>query len=580
MASVLSVERLSSVAVCLTLRAAVLWMAIIAAWVPSALAESSSCIEVPPQDESASFRFEPSPGHAALAQQVPPGTSIGSIRVQRFRVFDLDDPEEDNRVYRWANDFHWVTREWVIRDHLLLEEGDSYNLARLMESGRILRELKFIYDARVRPWRWCGDTVDIEVITRDIWTFTPIISLSLSGGTSDYRLGFRDNNFLGTGKQVVLRYDKDDERSGTTVQYSDPALLGSRWRFRLRLSDNDDGHDRALRLVRPFFSIYEHWSAGGALEDQLLEEKTWYRGDKVAEFDHERQYFTAFGGIATDTREHHQVGRWRGGYTYEEHEFSFSDSTIPPPELPDDRTYSYPYIGYESIEDEYISDSNLNYLGRTEDLYVGEQYSWSLGWSAEALDATSDQVYLGAQYGNTLLVDSRQWWLVNTELSGFWTVDESEWENFWWTAESRYARRHTAKWALFSRLRLDYTSGLTLDNQLTLGGDSGLRGYDRNYQVGDRSYAFNIEERYYSDWHPLRLFRVGAAVFFDIGRAWFEGESNGSNGGTLYNAGFGLRLNSSRAEKNSVIHIDLAFPLVKDDDVDDVQFLIRVRDSF
>lgn len=155
----LSVERSPSVAVCLILRAAVLWIATIAVWVPSALAESSSCIEAPPQDESASFRFEPSPGHDALAQQVPPGTSIGSIRVQRFRVFDLDDPEENNRIYRWANDFHWVTREWVVRDHLLVEEGGSYNLARLRESGRILRELKFIYDARVRPWRWCGDTV-------------------------------------------------------------------------------------------------------------------------------------------------------------------------------------------------------------------------------------------------------------------------------------------------------------------------------------------------------------------------------------------------------------------------------------
>jgi hypothetical protein len=41
-----------------------------------------------------------------------------------------------------------------------------------------------------------------------------------------------------------------------------------------------------------------------------------------------------------------------------------------------------------------------------------------------------------------------------------------------------------------------------------------------------------------------------------------------------------LRLNSSRAEKGSVMHIDLAFPFMHDDDVDDVQFLITVKDRF
>ena len=129
-------------------------------------------------------------------------------------------------------------------------------------------------------------------------------------------------------------------------------------------------------------------------------------------------------------------------------------------------------------------------------------------------------------------------------------------------------------------MRLDYTDGLTLDNQLTLGGSNGLRGYDRNYQVGDRAFVFNLEQRYYSDWHPFRLLRVGYAAFFDVGRAWFGGRDNGSNGDVLANAGIGLRLNSSRAEKGSVIHIDLAFPFMHDDDVDDVQFLITVKDRF
>ena len=542
--------------------------------------DATGCIEIEDQPHTASFRFEDSPRHQALARSVPEGVPIGSIRFTRFAVFDLEDPSENNKLYRWANDFHWTTRESVLRDHLLVGVGDPYHLARNQESERILRDLKFIYDARVRPWRWCGDTVDLEVVTRDNWTFLPSVDFNRSGGANEYALGFRDSNFLGTGKQVKLSYEKDDERAGTTLGYGDPALFGTRWRMRLNLTENDDGHNRLLQLNRPFFSLYETWSAGGLLEDQKLEEKVWFRGDEIAEFDHEQQQVQVFGGVASDTQEGRGVKRWLFGYHYQTHEFDFSDSDIPPPELPPSRDYSYPYIGFQSIEDEYIEVHRINYLGRTEDLYIGERYEWNLGWSGESLGGTRDQVYLLGEYGNTLLVNYRDWWAVDTWLSGFWNIDDGEFENLWWTGESRYHRRQRENWALFARLRLDYTEGLTLDNQLTLGGDNGLRGYDRNYQTGDRAFVFNLEQRYYSDWHLFNLIRVGVAAFFDVGRAWFKGRDNGSNGDVLANAGVGLRFTSSRASKSSMLHLDLAFPFMKDDDVDDYQLLITVKDRF
>jgi len=379
---------------------------------------------------------------------------------------------------------------------------------------------------------------------------------------------------------VVIRYESDEERSGTNFVYADPSLFGSRWRMRLSWTENDDGYDRNLRFNRPFYSIYEKWSAGTGIRQQELEEKVWFRGDEVAEFDHEIERFRVFGGIATETAEDRQVGRWLFGYTYEDNAFSFSDSDIPPPELPQDREQSYPFIGYQSIEDEFVELRNINYLGRTEDVYVGESYRWALGWSGEAIGASRDQLALEGNYSNTLKVDDGQLWVVDTSLTGFWNIEEEDFENLWWTTETRYHLRQSEKWALFGALRVDYTDGLTLDNQLTLGGSNGLRGYDRNYQVGDRGYLFNIEQRYYSNWHPFRLLRVGYAAFIDVGRAWFHGEDNGSNGDVLANAGVGLRLNSSRAEKGSVIHIDLAVPFMDDDDVDDYQFLIRVRDRF
>lgn len=543
-------------------------------------AEPDSCTEVKPRTISEDFRFTPSIAYDALAAAIPAGTTIGSIRITRLSVFDLEDPEEDKWLYRIANRFHSLTRESVVRNQLLMIEGDDFNASRLKESERILRDLKFIYDASVRPWRLCGDVVDVEVVTRDIWTFTPTISFSRSGGQNSYALGVRDTNFLGTGKQIVLRAESDDERSGTSFIYKDPAVLGSRWRLRLGITDNDDGFDYNLFVVRPFFSVYEKWSVGTLLQQFELEEKNWFRGDEIEEFDHEGELYRVFGGLAREIREDQRVGRWLSGYHFETNDFSYSDSNIPPAELPENRDYSYPFFGYQSVEDEYSEIINVNYLGRTEDFFTGETYQWTLGWSGESLGATRDQLALDVRYNNTFLANADHLWTAGTSISGFWSFDEESFENLWWTAATHYHMKQSEKWALSGRLRLDYTDGLTGDRQLTLGGDNGLRGYERNYQVGDRSYVFNIEQRYYSDWHPFRLVRVGAAAFFDIGRAWFNNRDNGSNGDVLADVGVGLRFNSSRADKGSVVHVDFAFPLVKDDDVDSFQFLVTVKDTF
>ena len=541
---------------------------------------SGRCEEIASRPVSEDFRFAPSSKHDAFMAALPPGSTIGSIRIQRLSVFDLEDPEEDKWLYRTANRFHSLTRESVVRDQLLMTEGDDFNAARLKETERILRDLRFIYDASVRPWRLCGNIVDLEVITRDIWTFTPTVSFSRSGGQDSYALGFRDTNFLGTGKQVVLRAESDEERSGTTFLYKDPALLGSRWRLRLGITDNDDGFNHSLLVVRPFFSVYEKWSAGTVLNQFELEEKIWFRGDEVEEFDHEGELYRIFGGLARDIEEDHRVGRWLFGYHLESNDFDYSDSSIPPTELPESRDYSYPFFGYQSVEDEYSEIINVNYLGRTEDFFTGETYQWTLGWSDESFGATRSQLALDARYGNTLRSTADHLWTAGTSLAGFWSFDENAAENLWWTGTTRYHMKQSPKLALFGQMRLDYTDGLTGDRQLTLGGDNGLRGYDRNYQVGDRSFVFNIEQRYYSDWHPFRLFRVGAAAFFDVGRAWFKNRDNGSNGDVLADVGVGLRFNSSRADKGSVVHVDLAFPLMTDDGVDSVQFLVTVKDTF
>src|SRR5205085_6052649 len=104
-------------------------------------------------------------------------------------------------------------------------------------------------------------------------------------------------------------------------------------------------------------------------------------------------------------------------------------------------------------------------------------------------------------------------------------------------------------------------AGAQAPDQLLLGGDTGLRGYPLRYQSGDRRALVTIEQRVYTDWYPFRLARVGAAVFYDRGRAWGGVNQNTVNGSWLSDAGVGLRVALDRAAFGNVLHADVAVPM-------------------
>ena len=545
-------------------------------------AQASECLKAS-QNRSESFKFNHSDTHQMLAKKLPETFTVGEVQLQRFNIFDEQNPKENNRLFRWANSFHSLTRESVIRSQLLFSSGELIEFRTLEESERLLRNLKFIYDAKFRPYRICGDVVDIRVITRDVWTFTPSISFSRSGGSNNIDFALRDTSFLGTGKQLEFKRESDDDRSGYSVIYKDPAIMNSRYRANIAYTDNDDGSAKLIEITRPFYALDIQWAGGIKLDEQEREDSLHFRGKKIAEFDHELKSHGFFIGNSRGIVDN-KTKRWLIGVQVEDHKFDFSDSAKPPEQLPKDRKQVYPWVGYQSIEDKYMEFENLRNQGRTEDVYVGETYRMRLGLSSESLGASSEQLVFRGNYENVLKADSLRVFDTTLTAEGSWDLDEDAFENLWVSAEAQYHRRQGDRWQLFGKLKLDYTRNLTVDRQLTLGGTNGLRGYEKHYQVGDRSFLFSVEERYYSDLHIFNLIRVGGAVFIDAGRAWYNDDTNpvfqSSNDGVLANFGIGLRLSSSRAEVGSVIHLDLAVPLNKDDDVDGMQWLVTVKNSF
>ena len=148
------------------------------------------------------------------------------------------------------------------------------------------------------------------------------------------------------------------------------------------------------------------------------------------------------------------------------------------------------------------------------------------------------------------------------------------------SASARYYVPQTSRSVFFASLAADVARNPNPQDQLLLGGDNGLRGYPLRYQSGDRRALITVEQRVYSDWYPFRLFRVGGAAFYDIGRAWGGPNENTVNTGWLSDVGLGLRILSARSASNNVLHADLAVPTHRDPNIKSVQFLIKITNTF
>jgi outer membrane protein assembly factor BamA len=159
-------------------------------------------------------------------------------------------------------------------------------------------------------------------------------------------------------------------------------------------------------------------------------------------------------------------------------------------------------------------------------------------------------------------------------------VEDSGVQNLSLDTSVKYTRRQSKKRLLFLGISASYGHNLDLDQLFEMGGDSGLRGYPLRYQTGDKRAVLTVEHRYFTDWHPFRLFRVGGAVFFDAGRVWGEQPGSSSQSGLLRDVGFGLRIASDRSGVGRMTHIDVAFPLDGGQGIDDVQFLVSTKKSF
>ena len=217
-------------------------------------------------------------------------------------------------------------------------------------------------------------------------------------------------------------------------------------------------------------------------------------------------------------------------------------------------------------------------IGMPEFIAFGFASTLQLGWASTGLGSSHDALLYTAAVSRGFEPSPDHTLLASAALSGQYTNGRVRKQRF--GVVGKYYLSQGKRWLLYAAASGDMLTNPDVLDMLLLGGDNGLRGYPLRYQAGDQRVLVSLEERVYTDLYVWRLFRVGAAAFVDVGRAWGGPHVNTVNPGWLSNAGVGLRIASVRTSLKDVLHIDVAVPFNATPDIKKVQFLVKGKATF
>jgi len=494
---------------------------------------------------------------------------IGKINTRPLNIFDLKANKESTSIHRLINKLHIKTKVGTVSKQLLFKTGDPFKPAIIKETERYLRANNYIKDALIIPTKLCGKQVTIKVLTRDNWTLTPDISFGRSGGNNKIGFKIQEQNILGNGKDLRLGYNKIAERHSTKLSYRDYHLLGSHHKLTLNLLNNSDGKGYELDLGLPFYKSTSRYS-WGIKSSHLTQVTPIYNNAKIDQKIDEKKQLHALHFGWTSKQNTHMTQRFKVGWTLKKNEYNDSKQALKINSL----TESYPWFEVNRFGTRYVKKTNFNTMGKIEDISLAQNLTLGVGLLLKPFGSTDNTLKLTTSYSKGFQIRQSMLGFITLSSDNYIGEGVRNGGNYKVQAELNHFKATGNDIRLKSVFRL--SEHLLPTERIYLGGDSGMRGFPKAFQSGDKSFLFQAEKRLHFEWYPLHLVKFGAVAFSDIGSAW--GETKKPE--LLANIGLGLRMIPTRSSSSKTMHLNLAMPLTQRKKVDKFQISISTAKSF
>ena len=221
---------------------------------------------------------------------------------------------------------------------------------------------------------------------------------------------------------------------------------------------------------------------------------------------------------------------------------------------------SGPTLGYSWVQPKYIKETYIDKMERVEDFNMGNELKLFGGFMGSGTGSDRDRWLFNAMDQQGLLFTPGRFALSQVGMSGRFAGGQLEnallftnlnlfWKTFW---------PYPQTWV--GHLEANRGHGLDLENQIILGGNTGLRGYKNDSFVGSKSVLLNLENRFFFPGEYFHLFRFGGAAFFDSGSVVPQ-EEGITFARFKSDVGVGLRAGSLRSESGNIVRFEVAYAL-------------------
>lgn len=468
---------------------------------------------------------------------------------------------DEGRIGRIIISGNSRTKTDVIRQELLFKRGDVYIQDDELESERILRRKPYLGSAEILATRDPStNLILIEVEVTDLWTFFPALDVpAFSKDRTGFLVALSDSNVFGSGDSGRLRYQQireegEDPRHLISGLYRVFRLFDSHWEFDGIYTQKREGVSWEAGLKRPLYSLQTRWSAEFTASESVDEVRWYEQGVKTAVFTRSKQ---AESGQITrsfgDRRRQTQLALWMVSERAHFDEVERLPSATANFQDRDTKMIGVS-LGHRKVN--FIRTRFLDKMGRVEDIGVGYGYGASIGRASPFLGADRNEtrvsLVLNASQAHQDLL------FVNGRAGVTTRFTAGQEEDSVFQASIRAIRKNLfLRQTLAVRISTEMQFGLEGEQQVLLGGNSGLRGYDPRQFSGTKRIRFSVESRSIFKEHPLVV--VGAAIFADVGYIWTGDTSD--IGIPKRSVGFGLRLGLPKLSGSRVYRADLAYPL-------------------
>jgi hypothetical protein len=517
----------------------------------------------------------------------PEDKTIRRIDTVRLEVLEDRDPIPEDvaglKVRKILNSLHYTSRDFVIRREMLLHEGDRYLQVVVDETARNMRsrmplQVSLVIILPVRTGE--ADTVDLLVITKDIWSLRLSFDMSVTpGGVENFVLVPQETNLLGRHHTLQTRFQYQPETYTLGAGYRIPRFgyswIGASASAAIiinRRRGEPEGSSMGVTVGQGLYSTRTPWAwsadAGytvGVVRRYLNAAVLPFNAVSTPGIDDRIPYQYRSRSMSAQAGVTRSFG-WglknnfsltMNASTAEYDTFDLSPyapaaaSEVRARALPRGEARVYPALSWSTFTNDFLRTLDIQTLALQEDYRLGHDVSISVYPVTRALGSSRTFIGVSGKVGYALAMGDG---LAGASVSTFaenqdGIITDGSVSGSFGAVTPRLGFGRLVMNTSFSNRYKNY-----LNARSFAGGDDRLRGYPTNYFFGKDTIFYNVEFRSRSI--EILKAQLGGVLFFDAGDA--------AQGFDMLRAkqslGFGLRALFPQLNR-LVFRADFAFPM-------------------